>query len=144
MCRLVACIDALCFFSSRRRQTSCVLVTGVQTCALPIFSGFFTWRSRRVASAETWQRSTRGLGEQEIDETLGRRLRLMVGEAGTLVGLDDHIIRAVEFGNQQVEPHDRNFNGPRGADGGVAERGVHAVGDRKSPRLTSSHYCAPR
>src|SRR3546814_3350374 len=25
------------FFASRRRQTSCALVTGVQTCALPIF-----------------------------------------------------------------------------------------------------------
>src|SRR3546814_12737307 len=27
------------FFSSRRRHTSCALVTGVQTCALPIFRG---------------------------------------------------------------------------------------------------------
>src|SRR3546814_6869917 len=27
------------FFSSRRRHTSCALVTGVQTCALPIFGG---------------------------------------------------------------------------------------------------------
>src|SRR3546814_12953707 len=27
----------MCFFSSRRRHTSCALVTGVQTCALPIF-----------------------------------------------------------------------------------------------------------
>src|SRR3546814_4280031 len=26
-----------CFFSSRRRHTSCALGTGVQTCALPIF-----------------------------------------------------------------------------------------------------------
>src|SRR3546814_4943324 len=26
----------VCFFSSRRRHTSCALVTGVQTCALPI------------------------------------------------------------------------------------------------------------
>src|SRR3546814_2772421 len=26
------------FFSSRRRHTSCALVTGVQTCALPIFT----------------------------------------------------------------------------------------------------------
>src|SRR3546814_7078191 len=26
----------MCFFSSRRRQTRCALVTGVQTCALPI------------------------------------------------------------------------------------------------------------
>src|SRR3546814_13957914 len=27
----------LCFFSSRRRHTRCALVTGVQTCALPIW-----------------------------------------------------------------------------------------------------------
>src|SRR3546814_2288364 len=27
------------FFSSRRRHTRCALVTGVQTCALPIFKG---------------------------------------------------------------------------------------------------------
>src|SRR3546814_8074471 len=27
------------FFSSRRRHTRCALVTGVQTCALPILSG---------------------------------------------------------------------------------------------------------
>src|SRR3546814_3929445 len=26
------------FFSSRRRHTSCALVTGVQTCALPIYA----------------------------------------------------------------------------------------------------------
>src|SRR3546814_6118632 len=33
-------IEACCFcvFTSRRRHTSCALVTGVQTCALPIFS----------------------------------------------------------------------------------------------------------
>src|SRR3546814_1576951 len=29
----------LFFFSSRRRHTSCALVTGVQTCALPIYIG---------------------------------------------------------------------------------------------------------
>src|SRR3546814_16170491 len=28
------------FFSSRRRHTRCALVTGVQTCALPILAGF--------------------------------------------------------------------------------------------------------
>src|SRR3546814_7608152 len=32
---LLLCI---CFFSSRRRHTRCALVTGVQTCALPIFT----------------------------------------------------------------------------------------------------------
>src|SRR3546814_3648895 len=32
----------LFFFSSRRRHTRCALVTGVQTCALPISSDFGT------------------------------------------------------------------------------------------------------
>src|SRR3546814_7219907 len=32
---LILCLSF--FFSSRRRQTRCALVTGVQTCALPIF-----------------------------------------------------------------------------------------------------------
>src|SRR3546814_10721352 len=33
-CDIVSCF---CFFSSRRRHTRCALVTGVQTCALPIY-----------------------------------------------------------------------------------------------------------
>src|SRR3546814_780635 len=32
------CFCFVFFFSSRRRHTRCALVTGVQTCALPIFS----------------------------------------------------------------------------------------------------------
>src|SRR3546814_9424948 len=36
------------FFSSRRRHTRCALVTGVQTCALPIYR-----RPSRTASAGT-------------------------------------------------------------------------------------------
>src|SRR3546814_7292303 len=36
------------FFSSRRRHTRCALVTGVQTCALPIFTVLAVpvWRTR--------------------------------------------------------------------------------------------------
>src|SRR3546814_10407343 len=39
MCDLVGVIFVYCFFffSSRRRHTRCALVTGVQTCALPIY-----------------------------------------------------------------------------------------------------------
>src|SRR3546814_1211828 len=33
------CVVFIFFFSSRRRHTSCALVTGVQTCALPISLG---------------------------------------------------------------------------------------------------------
>src|SRR3546814_20411412 len=33
---MIACVYVLFFFSIRRRHTGCALVTGVQTCALPI------------------------------------------------------------------------------------------------------------
>src|SRR3546814_3837643 len=39
------------FFSSRRRHTSCALVTGVQTCALPIYltlTGAVTYLETRI------------------------------------------------------------------------------------------------
>src|SRR3546814_4350752 len=35
-CKLLSVCDYCFFFSSRRRHTRCALVTGVQTCALPI------------------------------------------------------------------------------------------------------------
>src|SRR3546814_15274524 len=45
------------FFSSRRRHTRCALVTGVQTCALPIFAavvyvGYIVWQGGAWRSAE--------------------------------------------------------------------------------------------
>src|SRR3546814_3975318 len=41
------------FFSSRRRHTRCALVTGVQTCALPIL-GLSLWAAREeIASPST-------------------------------------------------------------------------------------------
>src|SRR3546814_8432827 len=44
----------LCFFSSRRRHTRCALVTGVQTCALPISKG----RAPMAARSERFTRSS--------------------------------------------------------------------------------------
>src|SRR3546814_3868616 len=43
MCSLCLCCVVFCFFffSSRRRHTRCALVTGVQTCALPIYLELF-------------------------------------------------------------------------------------------------------
>src|SRR3546814_9823473 len=40
------------FFSSRRRHTRCALVTGVQTCALPIYS---SRASSSLGSSSTWR-----------------------------------------------------------------------------------------
>src|SRR3546814_20317927 len=39
------------FFSSRRRHTRCALVTGVQTCALPIFVELQPFSNLAVATA---------------------------------------------------------------------------------------------
>src|SRR3546814_9427569 len=39
------------FFSSRRRHTRCALVTGVQTCALPICLRCSSWLRRQVGDA---------------------------------------------------------------------------------------------
>src|SRR3546814_4521587 len=44
------------FFSSRRRHTRCALVTGVQTCALPIF--FSVGRSALVVAATMTRTNT--------------------------------------------------------------------------------------
>src|SRR3546814_3986551 len=41
----------LCFFfSSRRRHTRCALVTGVQTCALPICAGCLLREGARIGA----------------------------------------------------------------------------------------------
>src|SRR3546814_2934478 len=57
----------LFFFSSRRRHTRCALVTGVQTCALPIYA--FENRSKAARS---------GLA---LDRTLGDRRQRVLREA---------------------------------------------------------------
>src|SRR3546814_10309473 len=40
------------FFASRRRHTRCALVTGVQTCALPILPG--TFRDKLNENSTSW------------------------------------------------------------------------------------------
>src|SRR3546814_9163613 len=45
---LYICCCFFFFFSSRRRHTRCALVTGVQTCALPIFTNGERWGLRRL------------------------------------------------------------------------------------------------
>src|SRR3546814_6416533 len=46
-------VICIVFFSSRRRHTRCALVTGVQTCALPICYRS-DWSSNPSPSAYTW------------------------------------------------------------------------------------------
>src|SRR3546814_2883353 len=45
-------------FSSRRRHTRCALVTGVQTCALPIFQGLASFRSSSRLRVDAYSSSS--------------------------------------------------------------------------------------
>src|SRR3546814_8184596 len=47
------------FFSSRRRHTRCALVTGVQTCALPICWSMGTWHYTVSALSPSGERRER-------------------------------------------------------------------------------------
>src|SRR3546814_9107667 len=69
------CFCVLClffFFSSRRRHTSCALVTGVQTCALPISA---------LARAAPLPQAEEALHEQAQQEPVPQPGRLEVPES---------------------------------------------------------------
>src|SRR3546814_5963234 len=52
------CVFGLFFFSSRRRHTRCALVTGVQTCALPIYCrSCRSWSGGPVNAFSLWKPS---------------------------------------------------------------------------------------
>src|SRR3546814_7633156 len=59
---LINCLF-LFFFSSRRRHTICALVTGVQTCALPISTFTFTFE-RRVVTYDKFEREIEAPSEE--------------------------------------------------------------------------------
>src|SRR3546814_7551503 len=65
-------------FSSRRRHTICALVTGVQTCALPI---------SLLAGGHALLIGVPGLAKTKLVETLGR-----------VLGLDDRRIQFTQIG----------------------------------------------
>src|SRR3546814_3416341 len=87
----------LCFFfcSSRRRHTRCALVTGVQTCALPI-SGLYDFESAvtRIKAARL-----------AIDQT-GERVLLTARTEGFIRGapdIDESIRRVKAFADRSEE-----------------------------------------
>src|SRR3546814_2682344 len=84
----------LFFFSSRRRHTRCALVTGVQTCALPI-SGQRIPAQHRPADAPA-------TGTMHLRQPAERQARMLAGqwrqwlENGIVVG--DAVVDFVEIG----------------------------------------------
>src|SRR3546814_12392773 len=67
----------LFFFSSRRRHTRCALVTGVQTCALPIL-GLDPIRINgmsflQILAGSTWEQGNFSAGLRSLSDKLKQR-----------------------------------------------------------------------
>src|SRR3546814_12242715 len=87
--------DCVFFFASRRRHTRCALVTGVQTCALPICAcdGLFPILSQPAAASEPCKGAFDHPAARENLEPLGG-----VGALDDLQGpAPDLVQRSYEF-----------------------------------------------
>src|SRR3546814_7896452 len=101
------------FFSSRRRHTRCALVTGVQTCALPIFHlAFIHDFNAHLAAIETDRRAVAAM----IDVLAGSDRPLVIA-SGTALAATGRVATEDDPPNPAVSPR----------------------ADRKSTRLNSSH-----
>src|SRR3546814_4144637 len=72
-------IVCLFFFSSRRRHTSCALVTGVQTCALPIFRGEAIRHGREEVGRLVLALPVVGAGVHQVGGAAGDRVEALEG-----------------------------------------------------------------
>src|SRR3546814_1902083 len=113
------------FFSSRRRHTRCELVTGVQTCALPIYRVFMR---KAVIDGAQAPGDHNGL---VIAPARAARSLLESTEVTQQIGAAEFIIeRRPAYGALY---HDVQRTG------NAVRRAVRIVLDRKSTRLNSSH-----
>src|SRR3546814_8086564 len=119
-------------FSSRRRHTRCALVTGVQTCALPIFGvAFFT---EIVGAGPTRNCDILGVGmfdscEIRIHPTGAAIARLSTKSQGQGHETTYAQILATEIG---IPADDIMI------EEGNTDTAPYGLGDRKSTRLNSS------
>src|SRR3546814_2224872 len=122
VCDVMSVLVFLFFFSSRRRHTRCALVTGVQTCALPIYQP----GDDHLREPEPEDRLAQGPEparmelepdeeEQEGDADLGDRpLRLAAPDQPQPIGADEragdqiaeHRTEAEAAGTHPDPPHD--------------------------------------
>src|SRR3546814_5208836 len=119
MCSIVC----LFFFSSRRRHTRCALVTGVQTCALPILAALVTFLASRSITRPL--RSLRTQDDTMANQTLPTAVRQILE---TPPGED---VVIPEVAPIAVKTRDE----VRDVDSALSA----VQTDRKSTRLNSSH-----
>src|SRR3546814_8716950 len=113
------------FFSSIRRHTRCALVTGVQTCALPIYPRWVS-RVKRLAG-KGWSRFADRYG----DDVKGIRKEVseIAAESELPISEFRRIVKTVQTGEKEASK----------AKTEMVEANLRLVIDRKSTRLNSSH-----
>src|SRR3546814_11919693 len=95
------------FFSSRRRHTRCALVTGVQTCALPIFArtddAGIARGARALVVVPDLGAGGRRSGEARLEEAVGLSAAISLDIVGAAVVRVRSPRTATPFGTGQVE-----------------------------------------
>src|SRR3546814_10035756 len=142
----------LFFFSSRRRHTRCALVTGVQTCALPILGTDVTYMTGVLTTTTTFYVSARNtttgcesLTRAEVTVIVDGIVPgdCLVANAQTVNTYPICVFCSVENASYAVygDPTTASrFVVPLSVTGGVSQDLIfQETGDRKSTRLNSSH-----
>src|SRR3546814_10560666 len=135
------------FFSSRRRHTRCALVTGVQTCALPILLAHERFIAERstpryetardnfagtmlVVDETSMVSSNDMLKLHRISAALGVDKLVLVGDRQQLSSIDaGKAFAMIQAGGGTLMKMDEN----------IRQRTDQLRTDRKSTRLNSSH-----
>src|SRR3546814_19804299 len=129
---LVFCV-AVCdfFFSSRRRHTRCALVTGVQTCALPIsdaespyyglrvlddsrhyfpeYEAVYLYRSDLARRAPRWLAALQGLSGRIDAQTMQRLNAREIGRASSRARVYQDVEISVVADALQKKNQDNNY-----------------------------------
>src|SRR3546814_4611027 len=86
------------FFSSRRRHTRCALVTGVQTCALPIFGARLALVQLLNRNPEASLAALDGSAAEGLDEAITAQRRQLAARALADLGRGDEALATLEIG----------------------------------------------
>src|SRR3546814_6826416 len=134
------------FFSSRRRHTRCALVTGVQTCALPIYDAIVL-KSSYALERKVMCEDVTIIGCKTSGYALGTMLDGTYELSDYRAPDDVGVLGRIKLGTDSVAGF-RNIlvtgctcENSRGLQMGAIDGGTL---DRTSTSLNSSHSCASR
>src|SRR3546814_1599287 len=150
------------FFSSRRRHTSCALVTGVQTCALPIskfFDGLLlvtggvrvdhyktTYFNTAVCNNGTGRGAvpcgTAPVGSIVTTADLKAKDTLFNWKLGAVFKPSEPVSLYVNYALSQQPPGGENFTLAAGNRDNTQDFAPQKAKDRTSNRRNYSHSCA--